>query len=181
MPQATSLEPSQAKWKSLLEKNADKMLALFSEGNATKYEIGLLYNTVVKQELAEKCGYRTAQVYFAERFKGKAALSQASLTRYGRVAKAFSKEITAKYGVTDLYALLGYAAVAHISVPSDPGNVEIQVIKKDGTPDSKPFASCTHEDVAGALRHLKKPDAALLTEEQELAKRFNEIIDLING
>ena len=46
---------------------------------------------------------------------------------------------------------------------------------------TEPFASCTHEDVAGALQHLKKPDAAPLTEEQELAKRFNEFVDLING
>jgi rhodanese-related sulfurtransferase len=45
---------------------------------------------------------------------------------------------------------------------------------------TEPFGS-THGDVAGALRHLKKPDTALLTEEQELAKRFNEIVDLING
>lgn len=177
MPQPTSPEPSQAEWRSLLEKNAEKMLALSSEGDAIQYEIGVLYNTVVEQELAEKSGYRTAQVYLAEKFKGKAALSQASLTRCGRVAKAFSKEITAKYGITDLYALLGYAAVAHIPVPNDPGDVVIQVIKKDGAPDPKPFARCTRGEVASALRHLKKPDASLLTEEQELAKRFNEILD----
>ena len=46
---------------------------------------------------------------------------------------------------------------------------------------TEPFASCTHEDAAGASRHLKKLDAAVLAEEQELAKRFNDVVDLING
>ena len=45
---------------------------------------------------------------------------------------------------------------------------------------TEPFASST-QDVAGTRQHLKKPDATVLTEEQELAKRFNEIVDLING
>jgi hypothetical protein len=101
---------------------------------------------------------------------------------YGRVAKAYSRESAAKYGVTDLGAFLTYATLTHLTpIPTDPGAATVQVPQVDGSLLEKKFADCTRAELSAAIRHLKKPDASLPANEVEMAKHLLAIVDHVFG
>jgi hypothetical protein len=79
------------------------------QGWAPAWKAGVYYNRIVDQKLAEKSGYRHARDFFSARFKD---ISQATLSQYGAVARAFSEPIASKYGVWRLGALLTYEKLA---------------------------------------------------------------------
>lgn len=84
-----------------LEQVTSTINGLVKQGSTAAHQIGTLYNYVVSRRLAELAGYKNAQSYFNETVK---ALSQATLSTYGAVARSFSEEVCTQYGVYHLRA-----------------------------------------------------------------------------
>ncbi len=120
-----------------------------------QHRIGELYNYAVAHNLAKEAGYDNALDYFADHVK---ELPRSSLMRYSAVAKDFTAEVCAQYGITCLSQLLTYEEVAKIKVNnSDPGPTEIEVPDANGIVGKKAFASCTSEDMRKAILRKRKP------------------------
>ena len=121
---------------------------LLKQGEEAAWRIGACYNRIVEEKLAEKSGYRRARDFFATRFED---VPQSTLSHYGTVAKAFSEEVAADYGVTVLSALLTYEKLAGLN-PQDPGSVQI---KMPGEDKPRPFSECHRADLLKAIQALK--------------------------
>jgi hypothetical protein len=139
-----------------LKQVRDTVLKHLEKGNAGHYRIGQLYNYTVDTRLAEKKGYDNALQFFSEQVK---ALSQATLTRYGAVARQFTEAACTKYGVTNLTALRAYATEAKLQLTSDdPGPTLIDVPQKDGGAlERKPFSECTVQELNLAVKNKRPP------------------------
>ena len=143
-----------------LEQVRSSILTYLEQGNAGHYGIGRLYNHTVENKLAEKNGYESAQQFFSQHIK---TLSQATLSRYGAVAREFTEETCKKYGVTNLTTLRTYVAAADIQPTSgDPGATPIDVPQEDGRVVQKPFADCTMEELKLAVKSKRKPSRAAM-------------------
>jgi hypothetical protein len=137
-----------------LDEATNNMNMLVKQGSTAAYQIGTIYNYVVQKKLAEMAGY-TAQEYFSQKVK---ALSQATLSTYGAVARSFPQEACTLYGVYHLRALMRYAEAANITWSSDPGDILIDVPQDDGKKVvKKPFAECSVDEVERATRARKTP------------------------
>jgi hypothetical protein len=151
-----------------LEQVRQHMLVLISQENYNHHRIGLLYNHVVENKLAEANGYKNAPVYFAENVK---VLSRAALAMYGAVAKAFNATACTKYGVSALSLLSTYEEAAGItSDPNEPGPTPIEVPNKQGVVQSKPFSACTVEDLRKALQLKRSPTSSKPLSDGEMAQ-----------
>jgi hypothetical protein len=141
-----------------LEQVRDSIRGQLAEGNAGHYRIGQLYNYVVSNKLAEVNGFANAQEYFRRHLR---ELSQATLSRYGVVARQFTEEACRKYGVVKLNTLRTYADLAPSFplVPGDPGPLLIGVPteKVGGAVVPKPFAECTLEELQRAVKYKRRP------------------------
>ncbi|WP_309892658.1 hypothetical protein [Archangium sp.] len=139
-----------------LEQVRDSILDHLEQGNAGHYRIGQLYNYTVDTRLAEKNGYDSAQLFFSQEIQ---ALSQATLTRYGAVAREFTEEACTKYGVINLTTLRTYANAAEFELTSDdPGSTPIDVPQKDGGAlMRKSFSDCSLEELRLAVKHKRAP------------------------
>lgn len=143
-----------------LEQVRDSMLIYLRDGNAGHYNIGRLYNHAVSNLLAEKSGYKSAQEYFSQHLQ---ELSQATLMRYGAVARQFTEEACREYGVMKLTTLRTYAQVADIQLgAADPGSTPIDVPGENGAPVQKPFAKCSLEELKQAVKHKRNPSRATI-------------------
>jgi hypothetical protein len=144
-----------------LQQALESILGYLEQGNAGHYKIGQQYNYIVGNELAEKNGYENAQQFFSQHVK---ALSQATLTRYGAVAREFTEEACTKYGVTNLSALRTYAAVANLQpVSGDPGPTPIDVPQKEGgLVVRKLFSECSVEELKLAVKSKRQPSQATM-------------------
>ncbi|PTL81929.1 hypothetical protein [Vitiosangium sp. GDMCC 1.1324] len=141
-----------------LEQVRDSMLAYLREGNAGHYNIGRLYNHTVNNKLAEKNGHESAQAYFSQHIQD---LSQATLSRYGAVAREFTEEACRNYGVMKLTTLRTYAQVADIQFQAgDPGSTPIDVPGEGGAVAQKPFSECSLEELKQAVKHKRQPSRA---------------------
>src|SRR5215469_9275301 len=108
-----------------LREAAKALEELLKQGEEAAWKIGACYDRIIEQKLAEKSGYHRARDFFSSRF---ADVSQATLSHYGAVAKAFSEANAADYGVTVLSALLTYEKLAGLNPKDpDPGSVQIKV------------------------------------------------------
>ena len=137
-----------------LEQVRDSILDYLAQGNAGHYNIGRLYNYTVDNKLAEKNGYPSAQQFFSQHIT---ALSQATLTRYGTVAREFTEEACRKYGVTNLITLRTYEAAASLQPSSgDPGPTPIEVPQEGGGVVHKPFAECSVEELKLAVKNKRQ-------------------------
>ncbi len=140
-----------------LEQVRDSILGHLAEGNAGHYKIGRLYNYAVANGLAEKNGYSSAQDYFSQQIT---ELAQATLSRYGTVARHFSEDSCRKYGVVKLSTLLTYANLPP-SIPlepGEPGSILIDVPPEEaGAMVTKPFVECSAEELKRAVKHKRQP------------------------
>ena len=133
----------------------DSIRSYVTQGNAGHYSIGQLYNYTVANELAEKEGFASAQEFFSQNFK---ELAQATLSRYGAVAREFTEEACRKYGVVKLTTLSTYARLEELELASsDLGSLSIDVPQDGGAVAPKPFAECSLEELRLALKHKRKP------------------------
>jgi hypothetical protein len=159
-----------------LEQVRTAMLQLMMEENSNHHRMGQLYNYTVDKRLAEKAGYKHARDYFSQRL---ADLSQAALTMYGAVAKAFSEPVARRYGVTCLSLLLTYKEVADIEVNyQEPGGTLIDVPDDKGQVEAKPFGECNVEQLRRALQRKRKPTSSkpLPPEAELLADQYREAV-----
>jgi hypothetical protein len=140
-----------------LEQVTGRILELFAQGEAGNHQIGLLYNHVVEQKLAEKKGYKNARDYFSQHLK---VLGQSTLSLYGTVAKTFTEQDATRYGMNNLGVLLTYAEATNLWLPdTGPGQVPIDVPLEDGSVTPKPFAECTVAELKLAVKHKRQPNA----------------------
>lgn len=136
------------------------ILDLLSKGEENHWQIGVHYNNIVDLRLAEAAGFKSAQEFIAKELLQ--AISQPQLSSYGRVAKAFTADQAAKYGVTKLDRLLTYEAATNAPPPvGDPGLAPVQVPQKDGTVAARLFRDCSVGDLMAALKQLKAPPQPL--------------------
>jgi hypothetical protein len=143
-----------------LEQVLNSIVGYLAQGNSGHYNIGRLYNYTVDNELAQKHGHASAQEFFSQRIQ---ELSQATLSRYGAVARHFTEDACRKHGVVKLSTLRTYAEATSTQVAAgDPGSMLIDVPQKDGAVLPKPFAECSAEELRQAVKHKRKPGGATL-------------------
>ncbi len=143
-----------------LDEVLNSILGHLAQGNSGHYSIGRLYNYTVDNLLAEKNGHASAQEFFSQRIQ---ELSQATLSRYGAVARHFTEDSCRKHGVVKLSTLRTYAEATSTQVAAgDPGSMLIDVPQKDGAVVQKPFAECSVEELRQAVKHKRKPAGATL-------------------
>lgn len=159
-----------------LEQARASIASYLEQGNAGQYNIGRIYNYLVKRNLATKNGYESTEAFFNQHFK---ALSQSMLTRYGTVARKFTEEACGKYGVTNLLALRNYAATANIQIASgDPGPTLIDVPQEGGGIERKPFSKCSVEELKLASKQKRAPSRATVPADEEThVERMRKSID----
>lgn len=150
---------------------------LLSHVESNFYRIGILYNHVVDNKLAEKGGFKNASDFFAHEFKEK--LAPPTLSRYGSLARAFSEDVCHKYGPSKLAELLTYEKLTHQApVPGDPGDVPIQVPDQNGATSPKPFSTCTMKELVAAVRFLRAPVAATIPPaDADLVNKLHDELD----
>ena len=128
---------------------------LIQQGNTGAHQIGVLYNHVVEKRLAIIAGYKDTRDYFNQHVK---ALSQASLSLYGRVAQAFPEDYCTRYGPYKLRALLVYLDASGITLAEgDPAVIRIDVPGENDEVVRKPFAECSLDELERATRAKKAP------------------------
>jgi hypothetical protein len=131
---------------------------LVAANNTNFHAIGVEYNHIVDNKLAEKAGYKNAPEYLTQQIK---ELSRSSLTTYGAVARAFTAEVCAQYGVSVLNLLLTYTEAAGIELDaSEPGSMIIQVPDATGELEDKLFAECTVVELRKAIQRLRRPTSS---------------------
>jgi hypothetical protein len=151
-----------------LEQVGAAIRQLVAEGNFNHHRIGVLYNYVVDNELAEQKGYKDAPAYFREHVK---QLSRQTLVLYGSVARAFSATDCLNYGVSALSLLNTYKELAGISLhPADPGLTPIEVPDDQNVVVTKNFGDCTVEELRKALQRKRKPTSSQPIPERDLAR-----------
>lgn len=129
---------------------AQLLEASLKEGEKAAWRAGTYYNRIVDEKLAEKSGYRHARDFFSARFKD---ISQTTLSNYGAVARAFSEQVAATYGVWRLSALLTYEKLAGLKrADGDPGSLLVLV---PGEREPRAFANCHRTDLLAATQQLK--------------------------
>ena len=159
-----------------LEQVRAAMLQLMMEENTNHHRMGQLYNYVVDKELAQKAGYKSAKDYFSQHL---ADLSQATLSMYGAVAKAFSEPVARRFGVTCLHLLLIYKEAAGIEVNhEDPHGTLIEVPGDKGQVATRPFGECSVEQMRKALQRKRKPTSSkpLPPEAEQRADQYREAV-----
>jgi hypothetical protein len=163
-----------------LEQITTTMISLAQQGSVAAHQVGTLYNHVVDRKLADLAGYGDARSYFNKHVK---VLSQTTLSLYGSVARKFSEEVCAQYGMYRLRALLSYAEATGTQL-GDPGPTVIDVPQDDDTVVRKPFAECSVDEVERATRAKKAPEkvsvplpdrARLLFMEDSLRRNFDGV------
>jgi hypothetical protein len=128
---------------------------LMAGGNVNCHQIGVHYNFVVDNALAEKAGYKNAPEFFSQQIK---ELSRSTLAMYGAVARTFSAEACGQYGMSALNLLTVYAEAAKVELDTnDPSTMFVEVPDDNGVVDEKFFGECTVADLRKAIQRLRKP------------------------
>jgi len=134
-----------------LEGERDAILALMAEGASAHWRIGVHYNNIVDNKLAEQNNLRASD-FFAREIQ---AIPPTTLMLYGAVAKAFSEEHARLYGVTKLRLLLTYGSLMSSPRIIDPGTKEVFVPQRDGSAKPKLFRDCTCDELKAAIADIQ--------------------------
>lgn len=159
-----------------LEQAHTRMLQLMAAESINHYQMGLLYNYVVDNKLAENAGYKNAMDWVG---KNLCDLSQSSLTMYGLVAESFPEEICKRFGVTCLYLVLTYKELAGLELNcEEPGDTLIKVPDDKGVVTSKHFGACSVEEMRKAIQRKRKPTSSkpLPPEDLSLAEQYRKAV-----
>ncbi len=128
---------------------------LMAGGNVNCHQIGVHYNFVVDNKLAEKAGYKNAPEFFNQQLKD---LSRSTLAMYGAVARVFNAESCGQYGMSALNLLSVYSEAAESELDTeDPSTMVIAVPDDNGVVDEKFFGECTVAELRKAIQRLRKP------------------------
>jgi len=145
------------------------------QGEEAAWRTGACYNRIIEQKLAEKSGYHRARDFFTRYFED---ISQATLTHYGAVAKAFSEADAAHYKVSLLSALLTYEKLAGLK-PNEPDLGSVQ-IKVPGEDKPRPFSDCHRADLLKAIQALRGhsgDEKAVTPDEKALLEKLHKQLE----
>ncbi len=157
-----------------LEKETNAILGLLENEEDEHWQIGSHFNRIVDGQLYKADGFKTAHE-FAAKLLG--TISQATLARYGAIAKAFTEDVAKKYGSTLLESLLTYERLSDATVPTgDPGQVSIKVPNPDGSTTSKHFADCSQDDMRAAVHKLHPPPKPIPSEFRPTIKALEDTL-----
>jgi hypothetical protein len=139
-----------------LEQVRDRFHQLMEEGRAGQYEMGRIYNHMVREQLVRRTGFWNVKDYFRERIK---VLSYSTVSTYGAVARTFSARACIRHGVHRLYALMRYMEAARTwdADAEDPGGFLVTVPEEDGTVAQRPFSDCETESLDAATEIHRYP------------------------
>lgn len=168
------------------------IVRLKGDDDLEKREMGLAYNTIVEEKLAEQAGFKSAREFFTEMLKQAAQaepddglkvreLSRSTLASYGAVAREFDAETFSRFGYSNLYLLqrLRKAAGIDASLPLD--EIRVRIRQADGQEIEKPFPECTASDLRAAIRSARPAEPALSAEHEQLLELLNLALDLAVG
>lgn len=158
------------------EQALDTMRQLAKDETRNHVLMGLLYNYLLDSKLLKGSSYKSPLDFICDNIQ---EISRAALLSYSAVARAFSQEVCAQYGLTRLRALLTYKEATKAEVnPQEPGSTLIQVPDDQGEVQPKPFADCSVEDMRQALRHLREatPDTAFPPEDRAMVDAYREAV-----
>jgi hypothetical protein len=141
-----------------LHEHCTRIRQLLAAGNIHCHEIGVRYNHVVENKLAESAGYKNAPEFFTQQIK---ELSRATLAMYGAVAKQFTAEMCGRYGMSALSLLITYSEATGAELDTnDPSTMLVEVPDEHGEVDTKFFGECTVADLRKALQRLRRPTSS---------------------
>ncbi len=141
------------------EQALSTMRKLLAEEERNPFLMGLLHNSVADSQLLVGTPYKTPADFFCDNIPG---LSRTALLRDGAVAREFSQEVVARFGVTRLEQLLAYKKAAQITLNHDePGSTFILVPQDNGDLKPKRFAGCSTKELRKAMEHLRSPGSYL--------------------
>jgi hypothetical protein len=136
----------------------DTMRQLVKDETRNHVLMGLLYNYLVDSKLLEGSDFKSPLDFICDNIQ---EVSRITLLNYSAVARAFSQEVCAQFGITRLRALLTYKDATKIELnPEEPGGTFILVPDKKGEVKPKLFADCSVEDMRQALKHLRQATPA---------------------
>jgi hypothetical protein len=135
------------------------MLQLQADEERNPFLMGQLYNYVAGSQLLKSTQYNTPMDFFCDKIQG---ISRTALPRYGAVAREFSQEVIARFGITRLELLLAYKQGSKITLnSSEPGSTFIVVPQDNGDLKPKLFADCSTRELRKAMEHLRSPSSYL--------------------
>jgi hypothetical protein len=152
------------------------MRQLTKDESLNHFLMGQLYNYVLDSQLLTGTNHKTAADFFSQNIE---EVSRAALVMYGTVARNFTQEACAQFGITRLRLLLTYKVAAKLELnAADPGPTPIQVPDGSGGVKPKPFADCGVEELRKALAHLRKPagDEPVSAETLALVDGYREAV-----
>jgi len=137
-----------------LEEALDKIRALYKQEQAAKWGQGDQVNQVEEAHLAVKKGYQEARQWVEKELP---EMDYKTLYRHASVAKYFSEEHTARWGVSKLQTLITLHDLKHRSQPvGDPADLEVQVPRADGSMVAKKFRDCSWRELQSATKQRKQ-------------------------
>src|SRR5687767_1765551 len=135
------------------EQVLDMMRELLAQETLNHFHAGLLYNYVVESDLVKGTKHKTALDFFCDNIQ---EVSRSALATYGAVARDFSQEVCARFGITRLQLLLTYKKATKIELNHDePGGTFILVPGENGELTPTLFANCSVEALRKALARLR--------------------------
>ncbi|MFL5343761.1 MAG: hypothetical protein ACJ8AT_03170 [Hyalangium sp.] len=158
------------------EQALSTMRKLQADEERNPFLMGLLHNAVADSQWLAGTPYKSPADFFCDNIQG---LSRTALLRDGAVAREFSQEVVARFGVTRLEQLLAYKKAAQISLnPAEPGSTFILVPQDNGELKPKRFAGCSTRELRKALEHLRSPSTYLPIAPAHLAiyERLREVL-----
>ena len=131
---------------------------LMASAGANCHAIGLEYNYIVDNKLAEQAGFKNAHDFLTQQIK---ELSRTTLVTYGAVARSFSPEVCGRFGVTLLNLLLVYVEASGSQMDAnEPGTLIVQVPSDSGSLEDKFFAECSVLELRKAIQRLRRPTSS---------------------
>ena len=157
-----------------LPQATEKMHELIKNEAYMQWQIGGLYNYIVDKRLPEKNGFRFAREFFAKEFR---EMPKSTLDLYSQVNRSFTQEIAQKYPVSLLGKLLTYLKLSQQQIQNvDPGPLPIKIPQRDAPPLEKAFADCTRDDLARAIKALKKKPSVVPADDAVVLDRMHEAL-----
>jgi hypothetical protein len=139
-----------------LEEALEKIRVFYKQEQAAKWGQGDQVNQVEDAHLALKKGYKEAREWAEKELPD---LDIKTLYKHASVAKYFSEEHSARWGVSKLQTLITLHDLKDRSRSErvgDPADLEVQVPRADGSLVAKKFRDCSYRELASATRHRKQ-------------------------
>jgi hypothetical protein len=189
---STAMPDSQAQLTA--EDEWQKIVALAGDDDLEKHQIGVAYNRIVDEKLAQSAGFKSAKEFFDSKLAEAAKngpteqglklreLSRATLSAYGNLAKAFSAHDFSEHGFNRLLLLQRCRKAGSIDPTLPPGLVRLQVPEADGSVGGRAFGDCSVRDLRAALRLLRGSAAERLSDADEATlDALNQAVDSVLG